>query len=416
MRAALSDLTTTLKPRLRFLGATGEQVIIRNLAGSLQVNSQLVLDVAPKVPVGTDWAGALVDLLTAQTRAQYGGIHHKAERRHARVLPDAFADLYATQLDRAIRREGPLTLIRAHDLTASSLTGRLDVTKWVTSRPLQPAQFPQHRTNLTVDNEFTNAMAWVAQTLASRTSDPRTSSRLVRLATRLRPGMPTHTRLAPGVALRDIPAQWREYRPAWETARAVIRKITPLHRDGSLQGIGLAVEPWPLLETLLAITLEQVAALASAEGVVGITGYGHAGNFIVRKPIGRRADRGDISLQRLAKPGWVNPDGVLKRGSEVLVSFEAKYVKPNAADLRKHTFQALTTAAVTGARRAVIVYPEAGPTLSWAVNGFGDTPSTLHVVGLDMFTYRHGDESRAQTVYQLVRDTLKAPPSATPPA
>lgn len=404
IRARLAELAAELKPRRSFV-ASGSELVVRNVVGSVQITRDLVLDVSPpRVSSKVNWMGALVDLLTPPTRAGFGGENRESERHPIRVLPDAFADLYLNQLDRALRREGPLTLIQAQYTSPPSLAGRLDVSKWLPERPLRPARFPQHRSVLTVDNPFTALLAAVAELLASNTSNPRIASALRSVAGRLRPGLAPHVALDPSAALRDLPPQWRAYGPAWSTALSVVRRVAPLRRHGHLEGLGVALEPWPLLETLLGRALSALGPVAGNHGHLGLNGFGHTGTYPLRTPTGETSP----GTAHFHVKGGVDPDGVLKRGSEVVATFEAKYTNPTAERIRAHAFQALTTAAALRSPVAVLVYPTNFEAVRWELTGFTTHPSRLVAVGLDMYRYRSGtgDDERAERIYRGIRDSL----------
>lgn len=403
IRARLSDLATELKPRRSFL-SSGSDLVIRNLVGTVQVTRDLVLDVAPNVAADVNWTGALVDLLSPPTRLSFGGDNRESERHPIRVLPDAFAELYLRQLDRAVRREGPLTLIQSHYTSAPSLAGRLDVTRWVSQRVLNPAHFPQHRSILTVDNPYTALLAAVAQVLASSTSNPRIAVALRGAAGRLRPGLAPHVALDPSAALRDLPPQWRTYGPAWATARSVVRRVAPLRRHGHLEGLGMALEPWPLLETVLQRSLQALGDVAAQHGQRGLSGHGHTGSYPLRSPVGVTA----AGTAGFHVKGGVDPDGILKCGSDVVATFEAKYTTPTTERIRTHAFQALTTAAAIQAPTAVLVYPTDFEAVSWNLTGFTTHPGRLVAVGLDMYSYCRGsgDELRAERIYRAIEAVL----------
>lgn len=412
IRAAIVDLSAKLHPKRSFL-ASGDDLVIRNLVGTVHVTRDLVLDVSPRVAPDVPWTRALVDLMSPPTRVGFGGENRESERHPVRVLPDALAELYLDQLSRALRSEGPLTLMQTHHASPPSLTGRLDITRWLTERTLQPARFPQHRTLLTVDNPFTGLLVAVAHLLASGTSNPRTGSALRGIAGRLRPGLAPHVALDPSAALRDLPAQWRAYEPPWTTARSVVRRVAPLRRHGHLEGLGIALEPWPLLETLLERALRALVAVAGRKGHIGLRGYGHTGLHPLRTPTGPTVP----GTGHFHKRGDVDPDGLLKRGKETVASFEAKYTLPTPEGIRDHGFQALTTAAALRSPVAVLVYPTDFEAVRWELTGFTTHPAHLVAVGLDMYNYRsgHGDDSRAERLYRAIASSLAAPASAASP-
>jgi hypothetical protein len=384
IRERLSALKEELRPRVPFLTGGDGGLVVNNLVGSVQLAPDLVLDISPKTRPDTNWAAATIDLLVDE-RTHYGGETEFAEATPRMVLPDVYARLYAGQLDCAIRREGPLAVLERRNRAKSALIGQLDVTQWLTTRITNPAVFPQSHTELTVDNAYASALSWVAEALAARTSDPRLAARLRSFPPRLRPGHPAHVTVDPGVALREMPPQWRAYRPAWATASAFIRRIAPLHRWGTLAGFGLAIEPWPLLERLLHRGFRSAVAQAADEGLA-LRAVEHAGfPLLTRKGASTQG-----GLGRLHANKKVDPDGSLWQGDAIVATFEAKYSVPNADRFRSHYFQALSSAAALDAPLAVLVYPEAAPALTWDVSGFGGKPGQLVAVGVDMYNYRYG--------------------------
>lgn len=406
IRHRLVALEAELRPRIGFLSGSAALPVVRNLVGSVQVSPNLVLDVIPKTEPGQNWAAALVDLLV-DDRVEFGGHTRHAEQLSRPALADAFARVYVNQLDRAVRREGPLSLLEQRVTSKQRLTGRLDVTRWVTQSLVRPTHFPQQETVLTVDNDFTRAMSWVAEALAVRCTDPSLASRLRSTAGRLRPGFPQHTSVDPGVGVRPLPPQWRAYGPAWATACAVLRRVSPLHRSGIQEGFGLAIEPWPLLERLLVRALHAAARQAIASGLP-LRAQGHSTHpLLSASPKVEPAP----SLGRLAGDRSVEPDGSLWLGKQTVANFEAKYSRAESdATFRRHVFQVMTTAAALDSPLAVLVYPEQSDPITWKVHGFNGKPLQLVAVGLDMFSYRrgHGDESRGAQLLGIVCPTLLA--------
>lgn len=376
----LVRLRVELSPRLEFVAGSPRAPVIRNLVGSVQVSANLVVDIEPKTAPNTDWQTAVIDLL-ATDRVHAGGFTQNAALAQRR-LPDAFAYLYADQLGRALRTAGPLLVIRHEALRKPSLTGRLDVTAWVRSRQFAPHIFPQQATVLTADNEFTRALAWVSLALAARVADSATRSRLLRLARDIRPGLPEHPLLDPGIAHKALPPQWREYAAAWATATAILRRISPLHREGTQEGLNLAVEPWPLLETLLRRSLRHAARLGVDAGFDVVAVPKSSAPFLKPMPAGE--------VRRVV------PDGVLLVGGAPVVSLEAKYSTPATENLRIHTFQAMTTAAALGAPLAVLVYPQAFEPRAWMNVGATKTPTVVAAIGVDMYAYRAGNGEQTQ--------------------
>lgn len=410
VRRRLIALEQELKPRISFLSGGSELPVIRNLVGSVQISTNLVLEIEPKTQPGQDWAGSLLDLMRDE-RVHFAGETQQAELTPRRSLPDAFARIYADQLAHAVRSEGPLLLLSHRHASKARLAGRLDVSKWMTQRITRPDLFPHRETVLTVDNEFTATIAWVADALAARCSDAQVQSRLRSAAIALRPGLPEHTYVNPGMAVKVLPPQWRAYGPAWETAKAVLRRLSPLHRSGLLDGLGLAIEPWPLLEILLHRALHAAAARGQAEGI-DMHAAGHSRHRLLAPMSAGPA----TPLSRVHTPRSVEPDGSLRLGGRIVATFEAKYSVPTYGRTRPHLFQAMATAAAVGSPLAVLVYPERSPAIRWEAAGFHGQPRTVIAIGLDMYGYRRGQEDaeRGKALLDLVQAHAE-PEAATSP-
>lgn len=405
VRRRLLALQAEMTPRIGFLSGSDALPVVRNLVGSVQVNPGLVLDIQPKTEPGQNWPAALIDLLI-DDRVEFGGETPDAEMAPRLVLADVLARLYAVQLDRAISCEGPLAVLVQRHTSRPRLVGRLDVTQWVRRRITNPVEFPQQETLLTVDNDFTRVMAWAAEALAVRSIDPPLAGRLRRIAARLRPGFPEQTTVDPMIAVRQIPTQWRAYGPAWATACAVLRRVSPLHRSGVLEGFNLAIEPWPLLERLLIRSLHAAARQASTGGHP-LRAQGHSTHTLLT--VDPMTENPRPALTRLAKDRSVEPDGTLWSGEHIIANFEAKYSRADSdAQLRSHIFQAMTAAAALRSPLAVLVYPEASTPVTWTVEGFNGEPLKLAAVGLDMFGYRRGrgDKLRGEMLLELVNPFL----------
>ena len=194
--------------------------------------------------------------------------------------------------------------------------------------------------------------------------------------------------MEPNVVSKDVPPQWRAYGPAWATACAVLRRLSPLHRSGVLEGLSLAIEPWPLLETLLHRSLESAAIQGRASGL-DLHSSPHSTHGLLT-PVRRTQD---LPLSRIHTARNVEPDGLMRRGDAIAATFEAKYSVPNYHRSRDHIFQAITTATAVGAPLAVLVYPEASDPVLWQVRTAG-APRMVAALGLDMYGYARGDGDR----------------------
>lgn len=412
IRRRLTELRHELRPRIAFLSGDEAHPVVQNLIGSVQVSPDLMIEVAPKTSPGADWPTAVLEIMVDEP-VSFEAVVEDAALAPRLQLADALARIYATQLEIAIRREGPLSVIVETRTTRSRLRGRLDVTAWTTGRILRPHRFPQTESVLTVDNPYTSAMAWVANALASRARDTETASRLRKAATDLRPGLPPFTVVDPGIAMQTVPAQWRAYLPAWTTVCAVLRRTSPLRRSGALRGLGLAIEPWPLLEKLLVRSVHAAARQAITEGLA-LVGHGHTTHRLLT-PNG--LSPGDSPLARLMGRRSVEPDASLTFGDRIVATFEAKYAMPTTPeDIRGHVFQAMTAAGAVGSPLSVLVYPEAAAPVVWDTSGFGGRPERVIAIGLDMYGYRRGtgDTARGELLLGLVRDTALLTPSPAP--
>jgi hypothetical protein len=153
-----------------------------------------------------------------------------------------------------------------------------------------------------------------------------------------------------------------------------------------LIGLEVAVEPWPLLETLLERSLEAVER-ASAGMVFGAK---------KKYPILKMGD---------TVAGEVEPDGILRNGAgRVVATFEAKYTLPGLHPSDEHRYQALATAAVLHSPIAVLVYPGIESPKIYDVQGFNGQPAQLATIGLDLYGYERtsGAGDRAAAILELL--------------
>jgi hypothetical protein len=121
-----------------------------------------------------------------------------------RSLLEVLASIYAARLERAIRRDGPILLIKRQSSTDTFLKGKLDVTKWTASAVWQPHRFPIAFSALSVDHEFSQALVTTAQILASLSRSSDTQGRLRSAARALRPGYPEFAISFDPAALRPL--------------------------------------------------------------------------------------------------------------------------------------------------------------------------------------------------------------------
>lgn len=386
---AIGRLKVELSPNLRQLAWAGNQIELRNLVGSVRLGNGSVLEVEPKVGSDGNWTEAVVQLLTDSTRIAITGSQRSKLGPRRNDLSTAIAFEYARRLERAVAQEGPIQVYEHHKLTSRRPNGHLNVGKWVRTALLDPTTFPIERDELTVANDFTRGLSIVASNFRHSVRDASLLSRLRLLETSVIPGHPTPTYVNPSVANRTLPPQWAKYKPAWDIAAAVLRNRSIVGDPGHSIGLEVAVEPWPLLETLLERVLNAVAQTPE----MGIE----------VEPKGKHpllSEAGSTATN-------VIPDGTLRKAGKVLATFEAKYTQPGGTPREEHVYQALATAAALHSPLSVIVYPGPEPVKRYEVTGFNGTPVHLVTVGLNMYTYsrKNGDELRAAIIRQVLAST-----------
>lgn len=183
-----------------------------------------------------------------------------------------------------------------------------------------------------------------------------------------------------------MPLQWANHRPAWDIASAVLRNRSIINDPGHSVGLEVAVERWPLLETLLERSL--VGIERAKVGMVSGEKKNH--------PILKIGD---------SVAGEVVPDGVLHSSTGgVVATFEAKYTLPGPHPKDGHRYQALATAAVLNSPIAVLVYPGTEAPKIYDVQGFNGRPAMLATMGLDLYGYERtsGAEKRAAEILELL--------------
>ena len=382
IRVAMADLGTRLSPRFPFVSDSSRGVSVGNLIGALRLPSGNILEIIPKTRPGLDWSRAVVDLIEPTTRFEVSGSKFAAPTSSSNSLRDAVAFEYAHRLENAVGSEGPIQVLVRQQHSERRLSGRLDVSRWVRGYSLHPEIFPIHRDEFTTNNIFTRTLAYVSTLLGRSTPNVQLRDRLERLSARVLPGLPTPWDVDPTALHRDLPLQWARYSPAWDLAAALLKNQHLLSSGGRALGLEVAVEPWPLLETLLTRNLHDAAAKLNA--VIGFH------DFTVpvksRYPL-MRTDKLAMSNRTVQS---VEPDGLLLRQGVAFASFEAKYVRFRGKPEREHVFQAISTAAALGAPVAVLVYPEEFGIHRYVLPSLV-SPSRIFAIGLDLFGYRPSD-------------------------
>jgi hypothetical protein len=399
IRQAADRLTSQLRPRVRLFHEEAGAFTIRNVVGGIRLDDTTMLEVAPKVDATEDWVRAVLDLLVGHDRIDIGGERLAGIAPRRPELLDVLASAYATRLQRALRRDGPLVVIERRRDRVRVYKGKLQATAYLRDASWRPHVFPTSFDVLSADNEYSRAMALVARMLASAASSFAVSASLLQSAAALRPGYEEEVRVDPTVVSRPFPEQWGVYRPAWSIVIAVLSRTSLLAASGQHRGVEVAIEVWPLLERLLERSLDDATRAAQS-----------AGRSLARVP--KAPTSLLVAPSEGGKPRGVEPDGWLVENGRTVATFEAKY----SARLSRwpddaHVFQALTTAAACDSPLAVLVYPESFAPVWWDVEGFHGTPANLVAVGLGLFSYRRasGDRKRGE----LILDLIAGRPSTT---
>lgn len=386
--ATAAQLRTDLQPRIPQLSVSGSTLTFQNLIGSVKLPTGQVVEVLPKVPSGDDWTTAVIHLLEPTTRIAVSGSRRSDGSRRKDNLTAALALEYARRLERAIRGEGPLQAYQRIQSRGRRLNGQLDVGAWIRTAAIDPTLLPVRRDVMTTDNDFTRGLSIVAGMLGRSVTGGQLGSRLRGLQRTVIPGHAIPSYVNPSVVRRRPSVQWQKYLPAWDIAVALLRHRSVIGDPGHANGLEVAVEPWPLLETVLERALRAITAQ-------------------VDNPLRMVPKRRYPLLTRGSRPvSWVEPDGMLIDGSGgVVATFEAKYTVSRDVPFREHSHQALSTAAALSSPASVIVYPGTEPIRRFDVVGFNGEPVRLVSVGLEMFTYRRGpgDDARATRLLDALR-------------
>ncbi len=243
-------------------------------------------------------------------------------------------------------------------------------------------------------------MAFTANLLARGTRHALVANKLLRLAARLTPGRTVVTHVAPAMFHRPLPPQWRGYESAWSIVLAVLRNQSLLNSTGKLSGFEVAIEPWPLLETLLARVLRTAVEQLNDRAATFVSVPKRQYPVLKLKSFaGQSFEEGSDGQDQ-----FLEPDGLITRNDSALATFEAKYTTFDGRPEEHHIYQALTAAAVLSARVSVLVYPGQHPPRWYDVQGFGGRPAKLVALGLDMYSYKRagGDSSRAEEIKQIL--------------
>jgi 5-methylcytosine-specific restriction endonuclease McrBC regulatory subunit McrC len=372
LRLECARLQRQLRSRFVILNESAHAFTINGIIGVVHLDTHTFLDIAPKTAPQEDWISATLDLLAGSHRVDISDTRAASLSSHRRTLLEAVASIYATRLEHAIRREGPILVMRRQTARLSTLRGKLDITEWARRARWQPHVLPVTFSTLAVDNEFSQTLTYVAQVLADMSHVEETRERLRRAARALRPGCPAARISDNQPRLRQLPQQWSAYQPAWSLAISVLSRKSLLGSRGQYHGYSFVVEAWPLLESLLQRSITS-AALIGRRHNRNLTAP-PKGHFKILSP------RHDAD----GEPKSVEPDGRLADDHQTVATFEAKYKKRQSSNwpAREDIYQALVAAAAAQSPLSVLVYPEAFDPVRWNVSGLRGWPVELVAVGL----------------------------------
>lgn len=406
-RRARTDLERRLRPRRLPFEDAAQGPVPRNIIGTVTLNSRTQIRVLPKVQNGADWIRACLDLMIPE-RASVAG-NRRASRRAAQPsLESGLAVIYRERLTRALRSEGLIEVIHEEYALSDSLTGHLDVERWVMGRAMRELTFPVHRPVLDANNDFTATLAMACTVLARSVDDGATRSALFKIARDLRPGLAQPTATNHAVLAQRLPSQWSAFDNAWSIAQVVLANSGFASRHGLLSGVEVALEPWVLLEELLDRTVRHVVSRARSLGLDWRCE--RQATVQLLDPV----EPGNGALTRLLSPRVAHPENLIVGPEGVVASFEAKYSRPNGpAQIRSHMYQLLTAAAHAGSPCAVLVYPELAAPIHWTTASGRTSVRDVYAVGLDLFGYTavDGCGARVETILEMIlpREGVQAP-------
>lgn len=412
-RHRLNLSITRLQRELRFRSwpladSPGGKIVINGIVGTIAIGDGRNLEVTPKTNPGDTWIASVLSLLVGADRIDAAGERKAGLVSERKSLRAVMAAIYASRLEEALRREGPLLLLVRQRRLSSSLRGKLNASLWLRHSLRRPHLFPTESSALTANNDFSQGLAFVAELLARETPNHGVKSRLFALQKALLPGRSCLTHAPNGVELRSLPIQWAAYDPAWSIARTILLKKSLLGPAGGHQGISIAIEMWPLLERLLCRSLRAATRVAQRAPSI------HVGLSVPPRPYSKvllSAMSGSFEDSRS-----VEPDGILAMGGNVRATFDAKYKKRNIGSWpsREDIYQVVTTAAAYNSPLAVLVYPDKFDAVWWSVNGMKGAPAKLAALGLGLFSFRpgSGDSERGREILRMLDASEESSPLA----
>ncbi|QOS67358.1 hypothetical protein GS424_012635 [Eggerthella guodeyinii] len=364
LRDELDKASSIIRPSIPLYCESLHSFQIQNMIGVLSLKDGTLIEIAPKIQASS-WEQAVLGLIDSKTRFYISTTKRASREQDFRpTLTEVLAMAYSNLLHRAVLKEGPMLSYERERRSSSKLSGRLNLSKWIARASIDPAHFDITKDELKSDNEFSRAMCAVAERILTSNVTPATKRHLQRAIREMRPDCPRSFSANSSITERLFPEQWPGYRQAWEMASAFIRG--GLFKSGSFGtefGVEVAVEPWPMLETLLERCLKWICSEA------------------------HYADRYETQKSRRILKGCnrsVKPDGLLIRNGKIIACIDAKYKTSKL--LRDDLYQAIATAATFKAPISILVYPDDAPMQLYPTT-ISDHPKAVATVGINMFSY-----------------------------
>jgi hypothetical protein len=114
---AVQGLASRLRPRISQVSRNDGVVEVKNFIGSVRMADGSVLEVEPKVPVGSTWPYAVVQLLSESSRISVTGSQRSRQGDARQDLTGVIAFEYVRRLERALSKDGPLQIFSTSEPT-----------------------------------------------------------------------------------------------------------------------------------------------------------------------------------------------------------------------------------------------------------------------------------------------------------
>ena len=260
----MGEVKNQLRPTISVgsVDVVGKTVTFNNLIGEGVTPGGARFSIRPKGVSGGSWTCRVSRFFKSDTRFYIsrtpdGG---KPTLPH---LPsaDALAIQFASELEVAFTKSGPIV---AHTLGSRSLRvlkGKLNVSKWVIEEPFRSTSFPVLSSEVEYQNLYNQIFSYAIQAILPKVTSAvavnalRKSSKLVAVHQSAR------SVSVPVGQLPRLPVQWSHYEGAWQIAEVILRQKAGETRPDANFGVSFLVEPWRLLENALERLMKLVAEM-----------------------------------------------------------------------------------------------------------------------------------------------------------